>query len=221
MMMMMMKQTTTTIVQSQVSLTLPYQSYTQPAIPHRYSPLGAPTPTQLSGIIHTIDLFQAIPPSSDLLLNDTGEELIGDEQIQRVLCTTEVIHIHNDPILVLQHLCSAFHMMSSSYIHQHPMNVSPCLFKFHKSISTITYHPINISYTTDINTMINFNQYPNNSSNNVNTLIAVEDLGRGSSGKAWLCITNTTSHPTTTTTTSAAAAVCVVNFNNYDGSSVN
>ena len=213
---------TTYMIQSQASLTTLYPSYTEPAHTRRCSPLGSPTPTQLSDTAHTIHLAQAIPPSSDLDLSETAEVLVADEQIRRVLCTTEVLNVHKNPILVLQHLCSAFKMMSSSYIHQHP-NTLPCLFKFHKSISTITYHPIttSIPHTTNTYTMINFDKYRHNSDSNVNTLIAIEDLGRCSTGKAWLCMTNIHSHPPSATTTAATPTVCVLKFNNYDGRSVN
>ena len=48
---------------------------------------------------------------------------------------------------------------------------------------------------------MDFNKFPNE---RVKTLLALEDLGRGSTGKAWLCVSLTESH----------SAACVLKFDN-------
>ena len=52
-----------------------------------------------------------------------------------------------------------------------------------------------------VNSMVDYDKYPNK---NVKTLVALEDLGRGSTGKAWLCVTVTQSY----------SAPCVLKFDN-------
>ena len=50
--------------------------------------------------------------------------------------------------------------------------------------------------------VVNFNKFPANA---VRTLVALKDLGRGSTGKAWLCVT--LSQPT--------SAACVLKFDKF------
>jgi len=70
--------------------------------------------------------------------------------------------------------------------------------KFHKGVHAVTYHPK--SYD-DVYSMVDFDKICNN---NVKTLVALEDLGRGSTGKAWLCVT----------VTKPRSAPCVLKFDN-------
>jgi hypothetical protein len=114
-----------------------------------------------------------------------------------VLCTTEVVSIRTEPNRVLQLLCRAFQLMATSHTH-HSAKLSRCLLKFHKEISAVTFHPA--SYE-DIQPLVDFNKFP---ANNVKNLVALEDLGRGSTGKAWLCVT----------VTKPRSAACVLKFDN-------
>jgi hypothetical protein len=62
----------------------------------------------------------------------------------------------------------------------------------------VTFHPA--SYE-DIQPLVDFNKFP---AKNVKNLVASEDLGRGSTGKAWLCVT----------VTKPRSAACVLKFDN-------
>ena len=107
------------------------------------------------------------------------------------------MNIYADPICVLQHLCGAFQLMSKAHLH-HTANLPRCLLKFHKGIHTVTFHPV--SYE-DVHSKVDYDKYPNK---NVKTLVALEDLGRVSTGKAWLCVT----------VTQPCSALCVLKFDN-------
>ena len=105
--------------------------------------------------------------------------------MERLLCTTRVMNIYEDPICVLQHLCGAFQLMSKAYLH-HTASLPRCLLKFpHKNVRTlvaledlgrVTFHPV--SYDA-VHSKVDFNKFPHK---NVRTLVALEDLGRGSTG---------------------------------------
>ena len=58
-----------------------------------------------------------------------------------------------------------------------------CLLRFHKDSPSASYHAE--SYT-DVKNSLNFANFPRK---DVKTLMALEDLGRGETGKAWLCAT--------------------------------
>ena len=150
---------------------------------------GGTTPSQQRGITHSIEEVTDNPLES--------EEHVVTPEINRVLCATRVMNIYQDPVCVLQHLCSAFQLMATAHL-RHTASLSRCLLKFHKGISTVTFH--SLSYDDVIST-VDFDKFP---SRTVKTLIALEDLGRGSTGKAWLCVT----------TTKPRSASCVLKFDN-------
>jgi len=163
-----------------------------------HSPPGG-TPSQKSGSVHTIEDVADI--SSSFSYEDNYEI---DQQMERELCTTEVVSIHTEPSRVLRLLCAAFQLMTMSNTH-HSAKLSRCLLKFHKEISAVTFHPA--SYE-DIQPLVDFNKFP---ANNVRNLVALEDLGRGSTGKAWLCVT----------VTKPRSAACVLKFDNKHAKSYN
>ena len=154
-----------------------------------HSPPGG-TPSQKSGSVHTIE------DVGDIILSDEDNSEL-DQQMERVLCTTEVVNIRTEPNRVLQLLCRAFQLMAIAHTH-HSGKLSRCLLKFHKDIPAVTFHPA--SYE-DIQPLVDFNKFP---ANNVKNLVALEDLGRGSTGKAWLCVT----------VTKPRSAACVLKFDN-------
>jgi len=162
----------------------------------RYSPSGG-TPSQRSGQVHSIEVALDGPPGDD----DNAE--ISPEMV-RLLCTTKVMNVHTDPQRVVQLLCSAFQLMASPRTQYHP-GLSRCLLKFHKDIHAVTFHPMPHDA---IYRMVDFNKFPNK---NVKTLVALEDLGRGSTGKAWLCVT----------LTKPCSAACVIKFDNKHVNSSN
>lgn len=159
------------------------------SVPLPHSPPGG-TPSQKSGIIHSIE---AVVDT----LGNYDDNLEMSQQMERVLCCTEVMNIRTDLCKVLQVVCSAFLLMSRSRLH-HRANLSRCLLKFHKGVQTVTFHPASHE---DIQPMVNFDKFPGK---NTKTLIALEDLGRGSTGKAWLCVT----------ITKPRSAACVLKFDN-------
>jgi hypothetical protein len=74
-----------------------------------------------------------------------------------------------------------------------------CVFQLHKGSSGITWHFLPDSFY--MNAVISSSKYPRN---NIQNLLAVEDLGRGSSGKVWMTMTNSNN-----------PAICVLKFRNY------
>jgi hypothetical protein len=146
------------------------------------------TPSQQRDTTHSVDEV------TDVSLEI--EDGVTDE-MERLLCATRVINIYEDPVRVLQHLCGAFQLMSRAHSH-HTANLPRCLLKFHKGIQAVTFHPV--SYDA-VHARVDFNKFP---SKNVKTLVALEDLGRGSTGKAWLCVT----------VTQPGSASCVLKFDN-------
>ena len=160
-----------------------------------YSPPGK-TPTQQRGTVHFIDLVEDVSEES----SDDNASII--QEMERLLCTTNVMKIYQDPECVLQHLCGAFQLMSKAHLY-HSSKLPRCLLKFHKNIHTVTFHPV--SYE-DVYSMVDFDKFPNAK---VGTLVALEDLGRGSTGKAWLCVT----------VTKPRSASCVLKFDNKQSKS--
>ena len=161
-----------------------------------HSPPGG-TPTQRAGSVHKIENVSDIPSS---ISYEDNSEL--DQQMERLLCTTEVVSIRTEPSRVLRLLCRAFRLMAMSHTH-HSAKLSRCLLKFHKENSAVTFHP---AAYKDIYPLVDFNKFP---AKNVKNLIALEDLGRGSTGKAWLCVT----------VTNPRSAACVLKFDNKDARS--
>jgi hypothetical protein len=99
-------------------------------------------------------------------------------------------------------VCTALTRMAAARRGCYRGGPSRCLFKLHKEVQSITWHPA--SYDESIG-RVNFDQYPRSTTK---TLLALEDLGRGSSGKAWLCAT-----------TSMTSAVCVLKYHNKQDNS--
>eukprot|EP01038_Epipyxis_sp_PR26KG_P002281 gene2281-3245_t len=78
-------------------------------------------------------------------------------------------------------------MNKVTFYHKPPEpGISQCLFKLHKDIFQITWHPVEHIPIDTKNS--HSNAFPRS---NTKTLLAVEDLGRGSTGKAWLLCTLT------------------------------
>ncbi len=132
--------------------------------------------------------------------------------MERHLVTTRTINIHTDPEYLLRVLSSALMKMCDARLNHQP-KVSRCLFKFHKDEDMITFHPA--SYDDVIN-QVCFDRFPKN---NTKTLLALKDLGRGSTGIVWLATTITsaaTGSAASLSTTASFSAVCVLKFYNYD-----
>lgn len=163
------------------------------------------TPSQQRGIVHYIDeLIDDCPESIDeaTVAWDMQDDELNDEltqEMERKLCTTPVMNIYQEPIRVLQHLCHAFQLMFHAPL-DHTSGLPRCLLKLHKDVCRVTFHPA--SYDAVVSE-VDFNKFP---SKDVKTLVALEDLGRGSTGKAWLCVTMTKSR----------SASCVLKFDNED-----
>ncbi len=162
----------------------------------RFSPVGG-TPSQRTGSIHTIDALQDIEEEEEQQYDDNVEI---NTPVERRLCTTQTLSIYDDPEYVLQVLCSAFYMMALSQMNHRGGRHSQCLLKFHKNSKSVTFHPAS---HISIYELLDFDKFPTKS---VKNLLAIEDLGRGSTGKAWLCAT----------VTSQRASVCVLKFDNKD-----
>jgi hypothetical protein len=166
--------------------------------PFGHRPPGG-TPSQKSGFLHRIEA------DVDVFLDHDDDNAAIVEEMERLLCCTEVLNIHSNPVRVLEVLSGAFQLMATSHLHHHS-NLPRCLLKFHKkNIGTVTFHPA--SYKS-VHSMIDFDKFPNT---NVKTLVALEDLGRGSTGKAWLCAAATKPRST----------ACVLKFDNTDYYSLN
>jgi hypothetical protein len=67
--------------------------------------------------------------------------------------------------------------MVNAHLYHNP-GVSRCQFKFHRNTPTVTWHPASHD---EVHDQVNFNRFPHG---NTSVLIALEDLGRGSTGKA-------------------------------------
>jgi hypothetical protein len=157
-----------------------------------YSPPGG-THSQQRGTIHSIDEVMDVSHEEDDGVT---------KEMDRLLHMTRVMNIFKDSICVLQHLCGAFQLMSKAHSH-HTANLPRCLLKFHKGIHAVTFHPVPYEV---VNSKVDYDKFPNK---NVKTLVALEDLGRGSTGKAWLCVT----------VTQPCSASCVLKFDNKDSQS--
>jgi len=142
------------------------------------------SPSQRSGTIHQI--------STDPNINQDGDQLN-----HRRLNTTPVLNSRNRNGEVLQLLSNALHCMIKARKYHYTGAVPRCFVGFHKDEAGISFHP-----KTDhdsIDEIKNRHYFPRS---DVKVLVALEDLGRGASGKAWLC------------TTIARTAVCVLKFHN-------
>lgn len=151
-------------------------------------------------LAHTIEVAADDSPDGD-----DSDESLG--QMERLLYTTAILNIHNDPFRVVQLLCSAFKRMANSRnTNHHRPNLSRCLLKFHQGQHAVTFHPYSASYAIDTHQI---GKFPANS---IKTLVALQDLGIGSTGRAWLCIP---------TLTRPCPALCVVKFDNTHANSNN
>jgi hypothetical protein len=131
---------------------------------------------------------------------DPDEFLLTDEVVERALHTSPVINAYTDYDLLLQYLCSTFTRMTQVKLNQR-RGVPRSLFKLRKGEDArpkILFHPIDGIPLTVEN--IRSNKFPRA---NVKMLLALKDLGRGSTDKAWLCCI-----------LSASPALCVLKFSN-------
>ena len=164
-------------------------------IPHyRYSPPGN-TPSQRSGKIHTLEVAES---------EDEREEYLQSYD-DRILHTTEVLNSQVEFHNVLRHLFTAFKRMNEVRLN-HTVGVPRCLFRLHKGEEGITWHPIS-RIPIDVENLSAINVC---SRNNVKHLVAVEDLGRGGSGKVWLTCTVSSRKPT----------ICVLKFHNKNSTPI-
>lgn len=180
--------------------------------------------TDDASFVEHIDESSEVCNNNDIKIDisiDVDIDIDLNRDVQRLLHTTEVMNIHRDRIRVLQHLCGALQLMAkteSSYHmskhhnhndnhnHNHIGTLPRCVIKFHKRIETVTYHEASVD---SVLAMVDFNKFP---SNNTKTLVALDDLGRGATGKAWLCAT----------VTKPRSASCVLKFDNKrSGNSAN
>jgi hypothetical protein len=143
----------------------------------------------------------------ELELEDPVEEVFDliDWNIQRVLFSTPVIK--SDSVSypsLLNHIFSTIKRISTVKLDYHT-GVPRCFFKLRKNepfespiVAGITFHP---ACTIPVETSnLYANKFPRS---NTKYLLAIEDLGRGASGKAWLACT-----------LSRNPAVCVLKFHN-------
>ena len=159
------------------------------ASPHyRYSPPGN-IPSQRSGRRHALEVAES---------EDEEEENLQPYD-DRTLHTTGVLHSQAEFQTVLRHLYTAFKRMNEVRLY-HTFGVPRCLFQLHKDKNGITWHPMGrIPIDVENLTAINFC-----SRGDVLHLLAVEDLGRGGSGKVWLTCTVSARKP----------SICVLKFHN-------
>ena len=179
------------------AFTTPHKPPQQPSSQTGSPPGG--TPSQKSGTIHSIE------PTPEDNTVDGDDNLTVDAQMERLLCTTNVLSVRSELPKLLEVLHSCFTQMAIAHTN-HRAKLSKCLLKFHKNVEAVTFHPF--SYE-DVFSIVDFNRFPRK---DVKTLIALEDLGRGSTGKAWLAVT---------TTTKSQSAVCVMKFDNKENTSIN
>jgi hypothetical protein len=137
---------------------------------------------------------------------DDDEDLEEENElpeIDRTLNVTRVLDIYENFESVLQHICTALKRMSQVKLNYNN-GVSRVLFKLHKDQNRISFHPSSsIQIDSDNLCCSNFPR------STITSLIAVEDLGRGSSGKAWLTCT-------CTKTRDGARAICVLKYGNKE-----
>jgi len=155
---------------------------------HDYSPPGT-TPSQVKDWKHGVE--------EDEIDEEIEDEIHICTEDERVLNTTEVFNAYENYDLVLQYIYSSFVRMSQVHMNHRP-GVPQCLFKLYKNEEKITWHPITSTPIDIIN--LASSKFPRNSTK---TLLALEDLGRGSTGKAWLACT-----------LSKNPAICVLKFSN-------
>ena len=185
--------------QSELEVYIPTSSFltplkaTAPADDSSSPPIN--TPSRINQWSHGVEL-----PEDDH--GDSNDFELKEEQeaINRALHTSPVINAYAQYDLLLQYLCSSFTRMTQVTLNTRP-GVPRSLFKLHKGedacpkISFHSFHTIPFDVET-----IQSSAFPKN---NTKMLLALEDLGRGSTGKAWLCCT-----------LSSSPALCVLKFRN-------
>jgi hypothetical protein len=155
----------------------------------RSSPPGG-TPSQEKGVVYGIDAEN----------NEQAEEKEAELGTipNRCLSSTEIFNAYDNGTELLAVLCSALRRMECARVGFYHSKSAMCLFKLTKGQACISWHPS--SYEEAV-ARVNFNRYPQSKTA---TLLALEDLGRGSFGRCWLCIT----------TSAANAGVCVLKYRN-------
>eukprot|EP00981_Chlorochromonas_danica_P011607 scaffold4144_cov261-Ochromonas_danica.AAC.1 len=106
----------------------------------------------------------------------TSVEDCTRQNVSRLNKVEELIMMTVGPIrelLVPNVEVTEMQLMSKAHSH-HTAELPRCLLKFHKGIHAVTFHPI--SYEA-VHSKVDYDKYPNK---NVKTLVALEDLGRGS-----------------------------------------
>ena len=154
------------------------------------------TPSQLSTNCHSVEDEEEEEEEEE----EEGECIQLPLYAERILSTTQVFNAMQDFEALLQHVYTAFRRMSEVRLY-HSLGVPRCLFQVHRDQLGITWHAIS-SIPIDINNLSAINSSPRGT---VKHLLAVEDLGRGSSGKVWL-----------TCTVSKKPSICVLKFHNHN-----
>ena len=173
--------------------------------PRANSAPGSPpgnTPSQTGNWAHQI--YDEDEDSEEEEEEEVSYEL---PEIARTLNVTGVLNICEKYGLVLQNICTALCRMSQVKLFYNE-GVPRILFKLHKDQNRVSFHPLS-SIQVDIRNLCS-SKYPKSTTT---SLLAVEDLGRGSSGKAWLACTCTKSRTKT-------PAICVLKFGNEKKSDV-
>lgn len=131
-------------------------------------------------------------------LKSNTNEFVLERSFIRTLSTTKVFNIYKNYEITLQYIYTALLRMTQVKIN-HEKGIPQCVFKLHKNERKITWHP-----ASDVPfSLKNLPSSPKFPRSKTTKLLAVEDLGRGSSGKAWLAYT-----------LSNDPAMCVLKFSN-------
>jgi hypothetical protein len=127
------------------------------------------------------------------------EEDIDQEKMERKLCVSPVIHTRTPEsyALLLDYLYTSFCRMDRIKLNHTPSFV--CSFILRKGEFPLSWSP----HIPSLDKVAR-HSYPNPS--NVKDLMALEDLGRGGTGKAWLMCTKSSPH-----------SICVLKFRNEIG----
>jgi hypothetical protein len=148
--------------------------------------------------------------SHDVLVDDDGpgaSELSPTAGAERRLMTSVVLNAYTDYDAMLQFLYTSFRRMTQVRLSYRPME-RRCGFVLHRGNEHgITWHPNTDETIAGLNvSTISGDRYPRTTTGK---LLALEDLGRGATGKAWLLCT-LSRHP----------AVCVLKFWNKNSDNV-
>ena len=148
---------------------------------------------------------------------DTQEELeITEESVKRLLHTSPVVNTHKQYELLLQYLCSALTYVTERRPY-YKQKIPPSLFVVYRGENAdrpISFHPVSaLPLQTE---HIHSTTFPGS---RCSRLLVLKDLGRGSTGKAYLACTLSTSSSTSSTGSSigntgsdSAPALCVLKY---------